>query len=136
MRRFFFPWLFVTIVVIVLERNGQYALLFQHHSVLGYDKLLHFLGGIACGIFGAWLAVYGPFDPLRSLRSHNALVMTAALVSAFAIGLAWEVLEYVVPTMQDPLGWDLLDTSLDMVYDLLGSAVAARAYQEKARPDA
>jgi uncharacterized membrane protein YjdF len=94
-----------------------------------YDKLLHFLGGFTCGIFGAFIAVYGPFDPLRPLASHNRLVLGLALASAFVIGGAWEVAEYTIDAMRDYLPWDAWDTFFDLCFDLVGAATAAWVYQ-------
>lgn len=132
MRHFFVPWLLVTIIVFLGKAAGEQFGFFAGASLLGYDKILHFLGGVACGIFGSALIVYGPFDTLRSVRSWNTLLMASALASAFVIGAAWEVLEYVVPSMQDPRGWDIVDTSLDMIFDMLGAAFAAWCYRDKA----
>jgi hydrogenase/urease accessory protein HupE len=136
MRRFFLPWLLVTILVFVGKEVGHLFDLFLGAPLFGYDKLLHLLGGVACGIFGAAVVVYGPFDPLRSARSHNTLLMASALVSAMVIGIAWEVLEVIVPSMQDPRGWSFSDTALDLCFDLAGAALAAWWYREKTRPDA
>lgn len=139
MRRYFTSWLLTVLVVIFLERTGQYFDLFQYHS-LGYDKLLHFLAGISCGIFGIALydseliyGLFGVWDPLVARKKWNKRMWIAALVAAFVIGVLWEVLQVYFPFFRDASDYDWLDTLGDVVFDVAGGIVTALVYQKKDR---
>lgn len=79
-----------------------------------FDVLLHFLGGAWAALASAWaLALFG-------VRLSSARILGCAL----AIGIGWEVLEYVLDFPREEAY--LLDLATDIVMDALGAVFAAR----------
>jgi hypothetical protein len=134
-KQFALPWIGTVAIVILLEILAQQFTLFSHPS-LGYDKLLHFLGGGACGIFGVAILVSalpydiaGACDPLCDRGTHNKRVLLFAVTSAFIIGILWEVAQVYLPWLRDASDYDWYDTVGDVIFDVLGGITFAWRYQ-------
>lgn len=123
-KRFVVPWLTVVAIVVLLEVLAQQFMLFSHPS-LGYDKILHFLAGSACGIFGAGIVAHSSCEARRGCMWFSVIFWT------LAIGGGWEILQAYVPAMRDASDYDWYDTVGDLIFDLLGGIVAGIAYREK-----
>lgn len=101
---------------------------------ISYDKLLHFLGGVTAGYAGVVLvASLGPSCPENMLywmhqppylEHLTKTMMIAAIVFAFVIGVAWEVLQYLWPWLRDYSDQSWQDTLGDVVCDTLGGGAA------------
>ncbi|OGZ07070.1 MAG: hypothetical protein A3C13_04955 [Candidatus Lloydbacteria bacterium RIFCSPHIGHO2_02_FULL_50_11] len=124
-------------VIVTLKLIGDTFVLFSHAS-LGYDKMLHFLGGSACGIFGVGIIVSGGFyiatgigDPSPTFQDHAAQVWISAIFWVLAIGIGWEILQAYFPFMRDASDYDWYDTVGDVVFDTLGGIAAAFIYHLK-----
>lgn len=91
-----------------------------------YDKILHFIAGFTCGIFGIFLLAQERDEPWRINRN----ILIAALKWALIIGLAWEFWEFVTPWTRDFGPWNFWDTFFDVVFDCLGATLAYRAYRD------
>ena len=135
--RFVVPWVTVVAVVLTLLVLGKHFSLMSHPS-LAYDKVLHFLGGSACGIFGAavvvfgeWQNVLGVADPLCDRKVHNVRIWISSLFWTLAIGGGWEVLQAYLPAMRDASDYDWYDTLGDLIFDTMGGVAAGLVYQEK-----
>ena len=73
-----------------------------------FDILMHFLGGILVGGIGVVIA--------NVLKTP---VLPTLLVTLVVIGIGWEVFEYAFGLYDG--GWDLVDTSIDLIMDTLGA---------------
>lgn len=92
-----------------------------------FDRILHLLGGAACGIFGAWLYfVSEPHDYSHEVR--GAMIHVSAVSVVLWVGvLIWEGLQiFWLPMIAGP--FDLVDTLGDIAADMMGAAVAAEYY--------
>ncbi len=117
-----YPLLLEFLVVGVIISVAHY---FASHSGLYYavaatDVAMHFLGGLWVGL-GALLFFFTS-GTVRLPRRDARVVAVITIVSAMAVGLAWEVYE-LWDGLVDPV-LDRADTSLDLVMDFLGAAVA------------
>lgn len=129
---------------------GTIALVFALHlpAVLSdwyfyfwwYDVLMHTLGGVAMGFLGFWV-----WDFLREgkfIGSVKELVLSMFFVLGFValVGIGWEWSEGMVDALLLPrLGLTdaqlgLIDTMLDLYFDLVGGALAwtvVRVFEER-----
>jgi hypothetical protein len=79
-----------------------------------FDILLHFLGGVWAALASAWVIAL-----LRIPLSTRSV-----LLSVLAVGVGWEVLEYVLNFPREEAY--ALDLATDIVLDMLGGVVGAR----------
>ncbi len=82
--------------------------LYWHY--LWLDVPMHFVGGLWAALAGTWF-----------FRLFGRASFLHVLFGVIAIGLAWEVMEYVVGFQREANY--AFDTSLDLVMDLLGGIV-------------
>lgn len=129
-RSFFKPIVVLLLIVGTLELIGKSYGLFLYDS-LAFDKILHFLAGVICGIFGVYILKMKNevFDTSRIKMNRN--ILRYALVSAFLIGVGWEVLQIFAPAMGDASDYNWYDTTGDIIFDMLGGAIAVMHYQIK-----
>ena len=84
-----------------------------------YDIPMHMLAGLVVGLWGSALA------SRRDVKPYQALIFV--LLTAFAIGVMWEIFEVSVGiTRGEPGYW--ADTIKDLVDDCLGAAAAVLLY--------
>jgi hypothetical protein len=129
-RRFLIPLLILLFFIGTLQYLGHTFALFDIHS-LGFDKLLHFLAGIACGVFGVGLLSMGFWnsDSLCTVRTTNLRVWTIAITLALLVGVGYEILQVWAPFFQNGSTHNWYDTIGDVVFDVTGGVVAGLAYQ-------
>ena len=127
-RAFFWPMLFLLLLIGVLEWLGTYFDLFQYH-MLAYDKVLHFLGGYTCGVFGVFLLKTSEMTRYCDLEAANRRVLAVALMAAFSIGALWEILQIIVPVMRNVGEYNWSDTIGDMIFDMVGGVGAGLFYR-------
>lgn len=91
-------------------------------SITEFDSLVHFIGGLLVSTLFLWFYFHsGIFMPeTRKIVQHFLIAMLGTLF----ISVAWEIFEVVEGIAV--LSWSeyASDTSLDLVMDLLGAAVA------------
>ncbi len=102
-------WLVVLYGLDVLARKYSLYWIFP-----GFDKVMHFIGGIAIGLF-AYLVLGGILVGRAAWVRILAAVAIAALV-----GGGWEVVEYVVNQVMHHVPFDAWDTATDVLSDILG----------------
>lgn len=122
-RAFFTPMLLLFALIVALEWLGTFFDLFQYHS-LGYDKILHFLGGLLCGMFGVFLLKTG-----YGARVTNISMLLVTLMAAFSIGMLWEILQIIIPSMRNVGEYNWYDTIGDMIFDMMGGVGAGLIYR-------
>ncbi len=82
-----------------------------------FDNPMHVLGGVLAGYFGIVA------NTIRHMNKANRPSLWVALLSALAVGVAWEVLEYVYGLSGlDPI--HRFDTIKDLVNDMMGGVIA------------
>lgn len=135
--QFALEWSKVVAIVVILEVFGKYFALFGHPS-LGYDKILHFLAGGACGIFGVallfcfpWWDIFGVLDPLCDVSTRDRRIWLFAIASAITIGVSYEVAQAYLPWLRDASDYDWYDTIGDVIFDTMGGVVAGWRYRSR-----
>ena len=120
---------------------GQYTGIFMwtYHDLVGYDKILHTLGGAWWALLG--IAVYdfrrGVADRAQldlfpeKITSCKWTIMLTGIAWALTVGIAWEVLEYIWPLLRSFFVWNPLDTAMDVVWDLVGSLIVGWRYTNR-----
>ena len=83
-------------------------------TIWWWDILLHVLGGIWAGLLGAWVA---GFFGIR-------ITLMRCILFALAIGVGWEIFEYVNGLDGSIFMSYTADTVKDMSDDILGGALA------------
>ncbi len=88
---------------------------YWYYSIWYFDMIMHFLGGFWLGLTSIYL-----FPPKNNSISSFLKILFLVLFT----GVGWEVFEMVVnyAIAQNP--FDILDTSSDLLFDLLGGLCA------------
>jgi uncharacterized BrkB/YihY/UPF0761 family membrane protein len=110
---FLFAQLFILIVLAVLNvwlgiEHGLYM------TIWWWDIPTHFLGGTWVGLGAAWFL---------QKRDKNFGVMRC-IAAALAVGICWEIFEYVFQIGGDAFMPYWEDTLKDLFFDTLGGAAA------------
>ncbi len=79
-----------------------------------FDSMLHTLGGIYIGLVAMWFLYFFRISPR----------LFYVLISVLIVGLAWELMEYVLSFPRSPHMSYELDTLKDLVLDLIGGIFA------------
>lgn len=87
---------------------------YLYWTIWWFDNLMHFLGGLALGVYIVWF-----LNPEK--RSLDSFLTTLACL--LTLGIAWEVFEYVNDLTYSTEGY-ALDTALDLTMDALGATLA------------
>lgn len=127
-RAFFWPMLSLLVLVGVLEWLGTSFDLFQYHT-LAYDKVLHFLGGYTCGVFGVFVLKTSEMTRYCDAGAANRRILAVALMAAFSIGMLWEIFQMLFPAMRDASDYDWYDTIGDVIFDMMGGLGAGLFYR-------
>jgi hypothetical protein len=93
----------------------KFYLYWPKDGLFGFDTLMHFLGGLTLGVLAAWF-----FNVEKRSLGGFLLVFICVL----ALGVVWEVFEYVFDIAGTAGGSYWKDTIHDMVLDGIGGAVA------------
>lgn len=129
--RVFLKPLFVFLgIVVALEFLGNFFSLF-HHPSLGYDKVLHFLAGIMCGIFGIGMLAAGFWNSECERKTANFRIWVMAISAALVIGISWEIAQAYFPWLRDASDYDWYDTIGDVIWDTIGGIAAGLFYRIK-----
>ncbi|MHB8651850.1 MAG: hypothetical protein ACYC8S_01810 [Minisyncoccota bacterium] len=104
-----------------------------YYHFLWLDKPMHFLGGVWVSGVGLWFW-YGRRGHQKSTGARFFQeVLTIALVATLAVGILWEVYEYVVHLIVGSI-WSPADTVGDVVFDILGAVSAGVGFFLRNRP--
>lgn len=83
-------------------------------TIWWWDIPAHILGGLWAGLFGAWLGIlYG-----------RRLSVAQCMLFALAVGVGWEVFEYVAHIGGSPFMPYWIDTGKDLLDDGIGGFIA------------
>ena len=84
-------------------------------SLWWFDIGMHFLGGVLIGLLFVWIMQF-----LFSTHAR-ALSLTNTLIVVLTVGIVWEVFEFVVGARVFEHTAYVIDTTLDLVMDLVGA---------------
>lgn len=102
---------------------------------IGFDKVIHVLGGISAAFGGLfWYALQNPREhgprviPLnedRTLHRINTKIIVVTLLSAAVAGGVWEIMESHCPPFAPPEGMTQIDTIGDLIADICGGFIVS-----------
>jgi hypothetical protein len=124
------PFFIFLALIVLLEFLGNFFGLFRYPS-LGFDKVLHFLGGVTCGIFGIGILAAGFSNSPCERKTVNRRIWIMAIITALFIGVIWEIAQVYLPWLRDFSDHNLPDTIGDIIFDTIGGIGAGLCYQIK-----
>lgn len=86
-------------------------------TLVWFDLVVHFLGGILIGLIGIWLLRFW------HVRLSPRQVFVGVLGTVLVVGGLWEVFEWLAGNLMHAKN-PVLDTTLDLLMDVLGGAAA------------
>lgn len=107
------------LVSFIFVTNTLAMYLYWYSSLWWFDMPMHFLGGLFLGFFVLGLVLHtqlGKNENKVTLYDHILFLIGGIL----AIGLLWEVFEYVIDLYTTQIGFNLLDTVSDLLFDTGG----------------
>lgn len=115
----------IAVLVVLLAVLHYAAVVFYLYWSYGwFDNLMHFIGGISIGLFLYWF-----FYRSNIVSPPRLLSWVTIIGGTIVIGAGWEVFEYVMHFTYTSKESYVLDTSLDLLMDIIGACgacVAAR----------
>ncbi len=117
-------FLFLFFIVLVIGILHQIAIRYYLYWTLDwFDILMHFLGGFWIAFATVWTIIFS--DYFRFFQNKNfRFFILASFLSAFVIGIFWEIFEYTYDITFWADGY-VFDTVKDLVMDSLGGIVAS-----------
>lgn len=106
--------------VIVAALHILAVVFFLYSFYWWFDIPMHFLAGFCIGLF--FLGLFCADDASRPAGSQRALFV--ALAGSLAVGLVWELFEYLNGITFNAIGNYRLDTVKDVVMDVTGGYAA------------
>jgi hypothetical protein len=94
-----------------------------------FDIIMHFLGGYWIGLSALWFIFLSGYLGSITANISKKSIIFISLFSVLIIGLSWEIFEIVagVPVT----GNYALDTSIDLVMDLIGGFAASTFFKSR-----
>ncbi|MHB1316627.1 MAG: hypothetical protein ACYCZW_02085 [Minisyncoccota bacterium] len=109
------------VLFVVGALNAIAYKLYLFWTVVWFDMVMHFLGGLFVTLFFFWI-----FSLLKSnLRYSEKLVL--GIMFTFLVGIAWEYYELIIGVTNLSFFGYWSDTGMDLTMDVLGSVVAVVA---------
>ncbi len=110
------------LVLLVALLHGLAFAYFLYWRLSWFDNFPHFFGGMFVSLLSIWMWYFSGYMGSHSLPKPLTLFWYTVL-SAFVIGVGWEVFERVLNLTWSPEGY-WLDTSMDVASDVLGGVVS------------
>ena len=95
---------------------------YWYSSIWYFDIFMHFLGGLWLGGLFLWL-----FWPNKLSTTLVAKVIAGVLL----VGIGWEIFELMFVNYVAQNSFDVVDTSMDLVLDVLGGLSAILYFNKK-----
>lgn len=89
-----------------------------------FDNLMHFLGGLWFGITSIWFFFFSGYAKKFTSKLTARNILTVSIASVIVIGVLWELFEIYAGVLTLEIDYPL-DTSTDLLMDILGAVVAA-----------
>jgi len=106
-------------IIILAFLHGLAIWAYLYWTVWWFDTMMHFLGGFSIALFALWFSYKA--GALKSITSKT--IISCSLVSVLAVGVGWEIFEYVNDIAGSPEDYSR-DTSNDLIADLVGAFLA------------
>lgn len=122
---------FALILFGVFVINSLANFFFWYQSLPWFDDMMHFLGGVAGGIFLVWF-FYKKYSVYISRKKALPIILMNSLAFLVVAGL-WEVMEFSVQDLFD-IGNTLADKNdsvTDLMFGLAGNLLALAYYFSK-----
>ncbi|MEX1026769.1 MAG: hypothetical protein WD049_02000 [Candidatus Paceibacterota bacterium] len=116
---FLLSFLIVFLITTAIHTSAKVYELYFH--LVWLDLFVHLLAGIGLGIFVLWALLFSSFAPAR-FRAPWQFVMTS-VITVCVVGVFWELFEWQTGSM-GPSNNLVLDTTLDMLMNILGAVLA------------
>ncbi|MBU1557840.1 hypothetical protein KKC45_02665 [Patescibacteria group bacterium] len=115
-----FIFIFILVLSIaILNTIGNE--LFLYWKLWWFDIIMHFLGGLWVGMSALWIYYFSGF--FGNLRKDPPFIFLLSFLSVLAIGLGWEVFEFLIEI--DFSNHYVSDTALDLIMDIVGGIIAS-----------
>jgi uncharacterized BrkB/YihY/UPF0761 family membrane protein len=112
---------FMVVVIGILQQIAVKH--FLYWTLDWFDILMHLLGGFWFGYSVLWIIFFSGYINFFKNKNLKFFIVTA-FVSAFGIGVLWEIFEYVFDITFFVKGY-VFDTTKDLVMDSLGGVLAS-----------
>ena len=109
MRKSSFLYTAFGVIVVIGALHFIAEAFYLYWTIWWLDIIVHLLAGFSGGLVIAWF--FGPTSTLKS----TMLILAGMLI----IGIAWEVLEYILNLIQPIHYWQ--DTIFDLIADMAGA---------------
>lgn len=120
----------IAVLVCIIATLQFTALTFHLYWIFWwYDIIVHFLGGMFVGLLIFWLRFFSEYFGIQKIPSEGR-VFWFMVLATLAIGVGWEVFERVLGVTSSIEGY-YLDTTLDVVFDFIGSIVAFHFFKNR-----
>lgn len=114
---------FVLIAIIAILH--YLALKFYFYWTLEwFDIFMHFLGGLWVVLFFVWFLFFSKFIKIDIKKHQNRKIFFVSILAVLVVGLLWEVFEVFASFVSVQERGYALDTSLDLMMDLIGGVLA------------
>lgn len=105
----------VLLILFIFVINFLANKFFWYYSIRYLDMIMHFIGGFWVGLFTLYLSAE---------ETISSRLIFKILLSVFLVGIGWEIYEALVDKVVAQNSLNVLDTSSDLFFDLLGGLYA------------
>lgn len=122
---------FACVLFFIFVINTLAHIFFWYQSFSWFDDIMHFLGGVAGGLFLLWF-LYRKYKVWDSERKFLKILLVNSVLFLVAATL-WEVMEFSVQDLFD-IGTTLADKNdsvRDLIYGLFGNMLVVFYYFAK-----
>ncbi|MBU4479995.1 hypothetical protein KKG48_00940 [Patescibacteria group bacterium] len=110
-------YLILILIVVIAFLNHIAIDNFLYWKFWWFDILMHFLGGFWVSLTALWFFYFSGF--VKDFRKNLFNVFLISLVSIFAVGIGWEVFEFMIEISFS--NNYVADTVGDLIMDVIGS---------------
>ncbi len=122
MRKKSLPLSLLALILFIAVLNGLANEFSWYWRIPWFDMPMHFLGGLWLGSVALWWYTHNAvLTPLR--------IFLISLTTVLVVGVLWEFFEFSVDTVVIISGQNgILDTTTDIIFDIIGGITAAMYY--------
>lgn len=95
---------------------------YWYSSIVWFDMLMHFLGGVWVAFILLWVF------PIKSLSKNYFLKLFFGILF---VGISWEVFEIIFNNIISENLFDIADTMSDLFFDMLGGTLASLYFYKR-----
>ncbi|MCX6747739.1 MAG: hypothetical protein NTW98_02215 [Candidatus Nomurabacteria bacterium] len=112
----------VTATFLIYFLNYVALKFYWYYSIFWFDMLMHALGGVWVAFILLWVF------PINAVSKNYFLKLVLGILF---VGLSWEVFEFIFNNMIAGNSFDILDTTSDVFFDMLGGSLATLYFYKK-----